>query len=116
MQDRRLDVNSDAASVYANLFTTAGGDDTVGALSGPDAQLCAQYRDWYRSQPVQSLQISYNIPSSNKSMGYYLPHPSPTKRTAIVIHGITSSWRNTGPWVRVFYDLGFNILTPNLRS
>lgn len=118
MRDHRRDASSDAAAIYATLFTSAGGDDKDGDLHGKDAGLCAQYRDWYRNliNQLQPISITYDKPSPGKSLGYFVRNPSQTKRTALIIHGITSSSQNTGPWVRLFYDLGFNILTPDLRG
>lgn len=117
MEKHRRDVDGDAANIYDSLFTTAGGDDNQGNLGGPDGSLVAVYRDWYRAAPGgQQLEIQYQEPKPNNLLGHYLPHPSLTKRTAIVIHGVTSKWENTGPWVRVFYEMGFNIFTPDLRG
>jgi pimeloyl-ACP methyl ester carboxylesterase len=108
---------SDAAQhVYDNLFTTAGGDDLNGDLGGPDHDIVATYRDWYRAASRRQIEITYDKPHTGKLLGYFLPHVAKTNKTAIVIHGITSSSQNTGPWARAFYDMGFNIFTPDLRG
>ena len=113
--DATKEVDSSLAdNVYDRLFNQGMHDDNSGEVG--DYPTFDLYLDWYRSSSTKVLSINYPNPVSGKLIGHLLRHPIPTKRTALVIHGITSMWQNTGAWVRAFYDMGFNVFTPNLRG
>jgi pimeloyl-ACP methyl ester carboxylesterase len=110
------EIGDAAARIYDEFFTTGGGDDLNGTLEGPDKAIISTYLDWYRKANRRRIEITYDKPKTGKLVGYFLPHAARTKRTAIVIHGLSSRSDNTGPWARAFYDMGFNIFTPDLRG
>jgi pimeloyl-ACP methyl ester carboxylesterase len=111
------DPDAVAQQVYDALFT-ARDNDTVGAMpyDVPDVETYTDWLQWYRDVELEQWSLPYSQPRSGQLAGFFLPHPVGSHRTAVVVHGVTSSHLNVGAWVRVFYELGFNILTPDLRG
>lgn len=113
------DLQQIAQELYDQLFT-AKDNDTLGLLSGPDEPVYEHWLTWYRGLEDRRLLDNWSLPFDQPSSGtinaFFLKHPAASGSTAIVVHGMSSSHRNVGAWARVFYELGFSILTPDLRG
>ncbi|MEX3957674.1 alpha/beta hydrolase [Trinickia sp. EG282A] len=112
------DVLDAATDIYDTFFTA---ETTYNEpVQGSEGQKMAAYVDWYRnledSGALTKISHSYIDPKPGTANGFLLKQPLPSKRTAIVVHGAWSHHRNVGPWVMAFYNMGFNVFTPDLRG
>jgi fermentation-respiration switch protein FrsA (DUF1100 family) len=71
--------------------------------------------DWAYEQVFEEVEIeSYD---GLKLNGYYLEAKTPSKKTAILAHGYSSSAKAMGMHAKYYYeDLGYNILMPDARG
>lgn len=85
-------------------------NDTKGTMSGGN----------YEKEFNENIQWFKDIPkdewSHNGLKAFYLKNPTPTNKTVVLVHGFSSMPENMGGWAKIYYDLGYNILTPELRA
>lgn len=89
--------------------------------TGPHQEEANKYVDWFLGivddLPVWKMETTpYPDGSTYHVSARYLEATSSTNKYAIVVHGLFSNSRNVGPWARVFYDLGYHVVTPDLRG
>lgn len=98
--------------MYKMIFTNDLNDQT-GELSG-EGEYRPEYLanlKWYQEIAKENWTIN-----SEKLKGFYLSQPEPTNKTVILVHGFSSSPGLMGGWAKSYYDMGYNILTPELRG
>ncbi|WP_413492390.1 alpha/beta hydrolase [Morganella psychrotolerans] len=108
----------DLANFYYNMFFSNLINDLHGILAGPDSSITNKDRDWYRLQQKELLTIPYESPGGKRYELFadLIKNVSNQKKTLILLHGFSGKADNTGAWVKQFYELGFDILTPDLRG
>lgn len=62
--------------------------------------------NWYRDIDKEEYVLE------NGNNAYYLAN-SDSKKTVILAHGYRGDALQMGPWARIYYDLGYNILSPD---
>nr|WP_281362218.1 alpha/beta fold hydrolase [Lacticaseibacillus absianus] len=74
--------------------------------------------NWLASVPKKrDLTIDYNDAyGQGKLHATYVPNPTPTKKTMIVVHGYLASGVESALWGKLAADLGYNLLLPDQRS
>ncbi|MBC1935860.1 alpha/beta hydrolase [Listeria grandensis] len=72
-------------------------------------------KDWYANNPDKEI-ISIQGDGNETLKGYYLKNPASDGRTAIIAHGYRGNALDMGTWAKMYYDLGYNVLTPDARS
>lgn len=72
-------------------------------------------KDWYANNPSKEI-ISIQADGNETLKGYYLKNPASDGRTAIIAHGYRGDSLDMGTWAKMYYDLGYNVLTPDARS
>ena len=71
--------------------------------------------EWLHGQALENWKIRSN--DGLRLVGYYLPAPKPTAKTAILAHGYTSEGRHLGGFARFYHQrLGYNVLMPDARG
>ncbi|MCL1998271.1 MAG: alpha/beta hydrolase [Turicibacter sp.] len=68
-------------------------------------------RAWFLSLPYKELQVKSDGYTLN---GYYLSQQS--KKTAIILHGHKRDALDEAGEIRFYYDMGYNIFIPDIRS
>lgn len=85
-------------------------NDTKGTMAGGS----------YEKEFNENVQWFKDIPKDEWThdglKAFYLKNPEPTEKTVVLVHGFSSMPNNMGAWVKIYYDLGYNVLTPELRA
>lgn len=125
--------------VYYRRDTRPGGPDNLGTLWGTPEQGkdYQQFNDaivWYwerlESGQVetwgQTAQQIVSATGEGSAIQYetepielvadYLENETPTDKTVIIAHGFNVDPRDLGGWIKVYYDMGYNILAPSARA
>lgn len=118
-----IDYTPLANEIYDNIFQHQDDYQTGGRFDGaPDALKVNSYLDNFMNIIAPNIPIwtiDYTPDSYDPSLKLYArywEHPVTTNKTAIVVHGVMTSSLHAGPWAQVFHDLGYNVLTPDLRG
>ncbi|HGF7742772.1 TPA: alpha/beta fold hydrolase [Enterococcus faecium] len=95
-----LAFNKDAGQQLWNLF----GMDWSAPMSNDSKYL--EDLNWFRETDKKKYQLE------NGNIAYYLSNADSNK-TVILAHGYRGDALQMGPWARIYYDLGYNILAPD---
>lgn len=106
-----------ANETYVNMFTNLINDEE-GFLSGPDEDIVTAGRDWYRAQNKEEWTLNYTAHSGIEYQLFadYLAAETDQGITLLGIHGFSSAAKNAGGIVKIFWDAGINIVTPDMRG
>jgi esterase/lipase len=122
-----IDLDSIALNVYTQFFDSRGGTETWDPRpsEGPDGNRVTEDQKWFWDlESKESLSLDYinHSGESHTLFSYYLPAKNEDGQsindapTVIIYHGITNCARMMGYLVKMFHDLGFNVLSPDLRG
>ena len=95
-----LAFNRDAGQQLWNIF----GMDWSAPMSNDPKYL--EDLNWFREVDKKKYQLE------NGNIAYYLAN-SDSNKTVIIAHGYRGDALQMGPWARIYYDLGYNILAPD---
>ncbi|NMB02464.1 MAG: alpha/beta hydrolase [Firmicutes bacterium] len=70
--------------------------------------------EWLQRQSLETWQIT--SADGLRLVGYYLPAPETTGKTAILAHGYTSHGKQMGSFARFYHEMGYNVLMPDARG
>ncbi len=75
-------------------------------------------QQWYWDIPKKTWDIPYQDynGAAKNHYAYYLNNDRSKNRVALVQHGFTGCARSMGVFVKIFHDIGYSILTPDLRG
>ncbi len=82
-------------------------DSTSGYVSESD-------EDWVLSHP--NLEETYTTSKDNLKLHNYILKNDSSHKWAIIVHGYSSEALKMSSYAKNFYDMGFNIIMPNLRG
>ncbi|MBC1474598.1 alpha/beta hydrolase [Listeria grandensis] len=115
LPQERLDI----AGIFANLIYGAAFtnkiNDSSGHMNGgpyPFEKEFNAHLDWYKTVDKETWKIESDV----QLKATYLPNIKKSNKTVILIHGFSSQPNFMGAWAKVYYDLGYNILTPEMRG
>lgn len=114
------DLDIIAQLLYEKTFGNRGSTEVLPELpDNPTKNETDIFNDvmWYWNIEKESYTISYKDYSglNQELYGYFLKNENSTK-TAILVHGWTGFSAEMGAWAKTYYDLGYNIFTPDLRG
>ncbi|WP_430535602.1 alpha/beta fold hydrolase [Listeria rocourtiae] len=104
--------------IYSVVFTNLAGNTL---MNEPVEELPyeKEFNDavaWFNNQEKEEWASYYESDGIKKKLrALYLKNPNNTKKTMILAHGVGGS-TNMGPWAKLFYDNGYNVLLPQSRS
>lgn len=64
---------------------------------------------WFEQASKETLVLA------NGNQAFFLKHPTSDK-TVIIAHGYRGNANLVGPWAKLYYDLGYNILAPDANA
>ncbi|THD51230.1 alpha/beta fold hydrolase [Enterobacteriaceae bacterium ML5] len=116
--DAELDVL--ALRLYNNNFGNRGSIEQKPQLpNNATSNEIRIYNDamWYWNTEKITYSINYSdVRGGEQTLyGYFLKNGNSNK-TAIVVHGWTGFGAEMGGWAKIYFDLGYNIFTPDLRG
>ncbi|GFO51677.1 alpha/beta hydrolase [Lactococcus garvieae] len=65
---------------------------------------------------VMTLPFIDNDGAEKILKGYFIENPTQSKKTIIFSHGYRMNALQVGGWVKMYYDMGYNILVPDSRA
>lgn len=109
-----------ALAVYTSSLGSRGSTEEKRTFpDDPDenTQHIIEDSDWYWNIEKKTYSLTYqNKEGLEQTLyGYFLRNGT-SNRTAVVVHGWTGCARQMGSMAKVYYDLGYNIFTPDLRG
>ncbi|MGX7030996.1 serine aminopeptidase domain-containing protein [Vagococcus zengguangii] len=115
--DKDLITNLIANTLFKLAFDKAGGESLwvengIDWMATDRADYTESYKQaiaWYNEQPKEELSLA------SGAVGYYLANGDSNK-TVILAHGYRGSHSIMGPWAKMYYDLGYNVLTPDAQG
>jgi pimeloyl-ACP methyl ester carboxylesterase len=114
------DLDAIAKELYSQYLGVRGSVEKIPVLpdnATPDQKKVFADTMWYWNVDKDTYSISY-VDRKNESQtlyGYYLKNGGSNK-TAVVVHGLTGFAAEMGVWAKMYFDLGYNIFTPDLRG
>lgn len=70
--------------------------------------------DWFSKESYEEVSITSD--NGLRLLGYFLKAKLPTDKTAILAHGYSAQGTYMGPFAKMYYDLGYNVLLPDDRG
>ncbi|WP_410529551.1 alpha/beta fold hydrolase (plasmid) [Serratia sp. AXJ-M] len=114
------DLDAIAMTLYNKYFGSRGSVEQQPRL--PDNATANELRIyddamWYWNAEKSSYSIDYiDATGVNQTLyGYFLKNGR-SKKTAMIVHGWTAFAAEMGGWAKIYFDLGYNIFTPDLRG
>lgn len=88
-----------------------------GNVDGPYLKEFEEGNTWLNEVPKEQLSLPFiDNDSIEKSLnGYYIKN-SQSNKTIIFAHGYRMNALQVGGWVKMYYDMGYNILVPDARA
>lgn len=89
--------------------------DNPDLTSGTSGETWGMGKEWLSKRDCERINLKgykgFNL------CGYYLAAPSPTAKTAILVHGYTSKGKDMAAFAHYYYgELGFNVFMPDCRG
>ena len=97
--------------VYPYIFENKINDKSGQLTGGLYEDVFNDNLQWYKDIPKETLDLN-----NGERKGFYLKNPQKTKKTVILVHGFSSAPELMGGWVKSYYDMGYNVLTPELSG
>lgn len=90
---------------------------TPGDVDGPYLKEFEKGSKWLNEVPKEQLSLPFidNDGVEKKLNGYYVKN-SQSNKTIIFAHGYRMNALQVGGWVKMYYDMGYNILVPDARA
>ncbi|MGX7244638.1 alpha/beta hydrolase [Enterococcus quebecensis] len=88
-------------------------NDNSGEMKGPYEKEFKEGLKWFQEIPKEEWIIKKD---DGDLRSYYLKNKVKTTKTVVLIHGFSSQPLYMGAWAKVFYDLGYNVLAPELQG
>lgn len=74
-----------------------------------------RYVDWFHAIPKEEW-ILNETDSGEKMIASYVPAKKDTKRTIIMAHGVGCNRETMANFIKLYHELGFNVLAPDDRA
>lgn len=74
-----------------------------------------RYVDWFHAIPKEEW-ILNETDSGEKIIASYVPAEKDTKRTIIMAHGVGCNRETMANFIKLYHELGFNVLAPDDRD
>ncbi|WP_225362833.1 alpha/beta hydrolase [Apilactobacillus micheneri] len=74
-----------------------------------------RYVDWFHAIPKDEW-ILHEEETGEKMVASYIPAAVPTKKTIIMAHGVGCNRETMANFMKLYHDLGFNVLAPDDRA
>lgn len=74
-----------------------------------------RYVDWFHDIPKDEW-ILHEEETGEKMIASYIPAAAPTKKTIIMAHGVGCNRETMANFMKLYHDLGFNVLAPDDRA
>lgn len=109
-----------ADRIYKEAFTNHAGNtfkNKIERVTLPYQKEFDEAVDWFNNEKKEQWYSSYTSDTGEEKQlsAVYLKNPSETTKTVIIGHGLGGT-NNMGPWAKLYYDQGYNVLLPQARA
>lgn len=97
--------------IYPYIFENKINDESGQLKGGLYEEEFNGNLQWYKDISKETVELN-----NGERKAFYLKNPQETNNTVILVHGFSSAPELMGGWVKSYYDMGYNVLTPELSG